>query len=116
MHRNTTLIRLTQKNRSEAHFEHALVYKMSEAIITVQNTARELVESRIGELELRKNLAGQYNHDDIVTLQKGMENILGSQWNNLTLQKGVNILSSKANPVLMKRKETDVINMDSVLD
>ena len=52
---------------------------MSEAIITARNTARELVESRIGELELRKNLAGQYDHDNIMTLKKGIENVLGSQ-------------------------------------
>ena len=88
---------------------------MSEAIITARNTARELVESRIGELELRKNLAGQYDHDDIMTLKKGIENVLGSQWNALTPGKGVTMLLEKVPNVLTKIKETDVIDTDSIL-
>ena len=68
---------------------------MSEAIITARKTARELVETRIGELELRKNSAGQYDHDDIMTLKKGIENVLGSQWNALTPGKGVKMLLKK---------------------
>ena len=68
---------------------------MSEAIITARNTVRELVESKIGELELRKNLAGQYNRDDITTLKKGIENVLGSQWNALTPGKGIKMLLEK---------------------
>ena len=70
---------------------------MSEAIITGKNTARELVQFRIGEFELRQNLAGQYNLDSIMTLKKGIENVLGSQWNALTPGKGVKSLL-KENP------------------
>ena len=88
---------------------------MSEAIITARNTARELVETRIGELELRKNSAGQYDHDDIMTLKKGIENVLGSQWNALTPGKGVKMLLEKTPNVLTKIKETDVIDTDSIL-
>ena len=51
---------------------------MSEAIIIAQNTARELVETRIVDLVLRKNSASQYNHDDIMTLKKGIEHVLDS--------------------------------------
>ena len=88
---------------------------MSEAIITAQNIARELVESRIGELELRKNLAGQYDHDNIMTLKKGIENVLGSQWNALTPGKGVKMLLKKVPNVLTKIKETDVIDTARIL-
>ena len=68
---------------------------MSEAIITAQKTTRKLVETRIIELELKKNLSGQCDHDDIMTLKKGIENILGSQWNALTPGKGVKMLLDK---------------------
>ena len=69
---------------------------MSEVIITAQNTVRKLVETRFSELELRKNLAGQYNHDDIMTLKKGIKDVLRSQWNTLTPGKGVKMLLKKA--------------------
>ena len=78
-------------------------------------TARELVESRIGKLELRKNSAGQYDHDDIMTLKKGIENVLCSQWNALMPGKGVKMLLEKVPNVLTKIKETDVIDTDSIL-
>ena len=51
---------------------------MSETIITVQNTVCELVESRIGELELRENLAECYDHDNVMTLKKDIKNAFGS--------------------------------------
>ena len=76
---------------------------------------RELVESRIGEPKLRKNSVGQYDHNDIMTLQKGIENDLGSQWNVLTPGKGANMLLHKTPNVLTKIKETDVIDTNSVL-
>ena len=54
---------------------------MLEAIIKALNTAPKLIETRIGKLELGKNLVGQYNHEDIMTLKEGIKNILSSQWN-----------------------------------
>ena len=89
---------------------------MSEAIITAQNTARELVESRIAELELRKNSAGQYTHDDIMTPKKGIQNVLGRQWNSLTPGKGVKLLLAKTSNVLTNIKETGVVETDTILE
>ena len=77
---------------------------MSEAIITARNTAHKLAETRIGKLGLRKNLAGQYDHDDIMTLKKGIKNVLGSQWNALTPGKGVKMPLAKVPNVLTKSK------------
>ena len=83
---------------------------MLEAIITARNTARKLVEIRIGELELRKNSAGQYDHNNIMTLKKGIEHVLGIQWNALTPGKGVKMFLEKAPSILTKIKEADVID------
>ena len=88
---------------------------MPEAIITAQNTARKLVESRIGELKLRKNLAGQYNHGDIMTLKKSTKHVLGSQWNALTPGKGVKILLEEEQNVLTKNQRDNLIDTNSVL-
>ena len=88
---------------------------MSEAIITVLNTAWELVENRISELGLRKNLSGQYDHDDITTLKKGIGNVLGSRWNALEPGKGANMLLGKEPNLLTKTKKTDVIDTNSVV-
>ena len=88
---------------------------MLEAIITARNTARKLVETRIDELELRNNSAGQYNHDDVVTFKKGTKHVFGSQWNALTPGKSVKMLLKKEPNVLTKIKEIDVINTDSIL-
>ena len=85
----------------------------SEAIITARNTAWELVESRIDEFELKNNFDVQYDHDDIMTLKKGIENILGGQWNALTPGKGVTMLLGKVQNLLTKIKETDIIDTDS---
>lgn len=57
---------------------------MFEAIIAARSTAQDLVESKIDELELRNNAIGQHDHDTIMTYKKGLEIILGSQWNSLT--------------------------------
>ena len=88
---------------------------MSEAIIPARNTARELVESKIGELELRKNLAGQYNHDDTLTLKKNIKYFLGSQWNALTPGKGMKIFLGEEPNDLTKIKDTDMVDTDSIL-
>ena len=88
---------------------------MLEAIITARNTARELVESQIASLELRKNSAGQYDHDDIMTLKKGIENVLGSQWNVLTPGQGVKFLLARTSNLLTAILETDVIDTDTIL-
>ena len=48
-------------------------------------------------------------------LKKGIDNILGSQWNTLAPEKGVNMLLKQVPNVLTKIKETDIIDTGSVL-
>ena len=50
-----------------------------------------------------------------MTFKKGIKNVLGRQWNALTSGKGVKMLLEKEPNVLIKIKETDVINTDSIL-
>ena len=88
---------------------------MSKVNSTAWSTVWELVEGEIGNLKLRKDLCWQRNHDNIVTLKKGIGDILGSQWNALTPGKGVKLLLSKESNVLTKIKETDVIDTGSIL-
>ena len=47
-----------------------------------------MAKYRIGKLELRRNLAGKCDHDDLTTLKKGIENVIGGQWNALASGKG----------------------------
>ena len=54
---------------------------MSEAVYTARATTKELVREAIGKLSLPKNSLGQYDHDDIITLQKGISRVLGTQYN-----------------------------------
>ena len=76
---------------------------------------REFVETRIGELELRNNSAGQYDHNSIMTLKKGIKKFLGSHNNALVPGKGVKILLDKEQNLLTKIKETNIINTNSIL-
>ena len=48
-------------------------------------------------------------------MKKGIENVLGSQWNVLTPRKDVTTLLEEVPNVLTKIKETNVINTNSVL-
>jgi hypothetical protein len=51
---------------------------MSETIITALNTEREVIYARLTDLEVRINSARQCDNEDIMTLKKEIENILGS--------------------------------------
>ena len=48
-------------------------------------------------------------------MKKGIENVLGSQWNVLTPRKDVTTLLEEVPNVLTKIKETNVIDTNSVL-
>jgi hypothetical protein len=54
---------------------------MAEACYTVRATTKQQVIEGIGKLALQTNKHGQYTHDTILLLQKGIHRILVSQFN-----------------------------------
>ena len=54
---------------------------MAYAVYTIRAMARDLVREATSKLLLSKNYSGQYNHDNISTLQKGISWVLSTQEN-----------------------------------
>ncbi len=49
---------------------------MAEACYTAQATTKQQVINRIGKLTIQTNQHGQYTHDAILLLQKGIRHVL----------------------------------------
>ena len=62
---------------------------MAYAVYTIRAMARDLVREATSKLLLSKNYSGQYNHDNISTLQKGISWVLSTQENPGTLRQGM---------------------------
>jgi hypothetical protein len=62
---------------------------MAEACYTVQATMKQQVLNGIKKLTLQTNKNGQYMHDAILLLQKGIRRILQSQFNPSNQGKGM---------------------------
>jgi hypothetical protein len=88
---------------------------MAEACYTAQATTKQQVLDGINKLTLQTNEHGQYTHDAILLLQKGVRRVLISQFNSSNPGNGmVKLLDNGAN-ILMQVKLTNAITAGSVL-
>jgi len=62
---------------------------MAEACYTARATRKQQVLDRINKLTLQTNEHGQYTHDAILLLQKGIQRVLVSQFNPSDPGKGM---------------------------
>jgi hypothetical protein len=62
---------------------------MAEACYTARATTKQQVIEGIGNLALQTNKHGQYTHDTILLLQKGINCVLVSQFNPSDPGKGM---------------------------
>jgi hypothetical protein len=88
---------------------------MVEASYTAQATTKQQVLNRINKLTLQTNEHGQYLHNAILLLQKGIRRMLISQFNQSNLGKGMEKLLNNGNNLLTLVKSTKVIMAESVI-
>ena len=88
---------------------------MTEVVFTERAAARDLVQEAISKIPLPKNSLGQYNHDDIITLQKGISRVFGTQYNPGTPGQGMNQLLDVGDNALTSGKSTGVITLKSII-
>ncbi len=88
---------------------------MAEACYTVRATTKQQVHDGINKLTLQTNEHGQYTQDAILLLQKGVQQVLISQFNPSDPGNGmVKLLDNGAN-ILTQVKLTNAITAGSVL-
>jgi hypothetical protein len=88
---------------------------MAEACYTVRATTKQQVTRGIGKLTLQTNKNGQYTHDAILLLQKGIRRVLISQFNPSNPGKGMEKLLKDRSNLLTNVKSTNAIMANSVL-
>jgi hypothetical protein len=88
---------------------------MAEACYTARATTKQQVIKGIGKLALQTNEHGQYTHDAILLLQKGIRRVLVSQFNPSNLGKGMEKLLEDGTNLLTNVKSADAITANSVL-
>ncbi len=88
---------------------------MAEACYTARATTKQQVINGIGKLALQTKKHGQYMHDAILLLQKGIRRILVSQFNPSNPGKGMAKLLEDGTNLLTKVKLTNTIKADLVL-
>jgi hypothetical protein len=82
---------------------------MAEACYTARATTKQQVLDGVNKLTLQTNKHGQYTHDAILLLQKGIRHVLISQFNLSDLGKGMEKLLDNGNNLLTLVKSTDAI-------
>jgi hypothetical protein len=87
---------------------------MAEACYTARETTKQQVLDRINKLTLHTNEHGQYTHDAILLLQKGIQRVLISQFNPSDPSKGMVKILDKGNNILTRIQSTDAITSGSV--
>jgi hypothetical protein len=88
---------------------------MAEACYTARATTKQQVLDGINKLTLQTNKHGQYTHNAILLLQKGVQQVLISQFNPSNPGKGmVKLLDNGAN-IFTQVKSTNAITAGSVL-
>ncbi len=87
---------------------------MAEVCYTARATTKQKVLDRINKLTLQTNKHGQYTHDAILLLQKGIQRVLVSQFNPSDPGKGMVKLLKDGN-ILTREQSTDAITAGSVL-
>jgi len=88
---------------------------MAEACYTARATTKQWVLDRINKLTLQTNEYGQYTHNAILLLQKGIQHVLVSQFNPSDPGKGMVKLFDDGNNILTRVQSTDAITAGSVL-
>jgi hypothetical protein len=88
---------------------------MVEACYTARATTKQEVIEGIGKLALQTNKHGQYMHDAILLLQKGIRRIFMSQFNPSDPGKGMEKLLEDGTNLLTNVKSTNAITANSVL-
>ncbi len=88
---------------------------MAEACYTARATTKQQVIEGIGKLTLQTNKHGQYTHDAILLLQKGICCDLVSQFNPSNPGKGMAKLLKEGSNLLINVKSTNAITANSVL-
>ncbi len=88
---------------------------MAEACYTARATTKQQVIEGIGKLTLQTNEHGQYTHNAILLLQKGICQVLVSQFNPSNPGKGMEKLLKDGTNLLTNVKSTDAITENSVL-
>jgi hypothetical protein len=88
---------------------------MAESCYTAQATTKQQVLDRINKLTLQTNKHGQYTHNAILLIQKGIQHVLVSQFNPSDPGKGMVKLLDDGNNILMRVQSTNAITAGSIL-
>jgi hypothetical protein len=88
---------------------------MAEACYTARATTKQQVLDGINKLTLQPNEHGQYTHNAILLIQKGIQRVLVSQFNPSDPGKGMVKLLDNGNNILKQVQCTDAITAGSVL-
>ena len=88
---------------------------MAEACYTARATTRQQVLDGINKLTLQTNEHGQYTHNAILLIQKGIQRVLISQFNPRDPGKGMVKLLDNGDNILTRVQSTNAITAGSVL-
>jgi hypothetical protein len=88
---------------------------MAEACYTARARTKQQVLDGVNKLTLQTNEHGQYMHDAILLLQKGIRHVLISQFNPSNPGKGMEKLLNNSNNLLTLVKSTDAITASYVV-
>jgi hypothetical protein len=88
---------------------------MAEACYMARATTKQQILDGVNKLTLQTNKHGQYTHDAILLLQKGMRRVLISQFNPSNPGKGMEKLLNDGNNLLTLVKSTDAIMVSYVI-
>ncbi len=88
---------------------------MVEACYTGRATTKQQVIKGIGKLALQTNEHGQYMHDAILLLQKGIRHVLVRRFHPSNPGKGMEKLLEDGTNLLTNVKSTNAITANSVL-
>jgi hypothetical protein len=88
---------------------------MAEACYTARARTKQQVLNGVNKLTLQTNTHGQYTHDAILLLQKGIWHVLISQFNPNNPGKGMEKLLNDGDNLLTLVKSTDAITASSVI-
>jgi hypothetical protein len=88
---------------------------MAEACYTARATTKQQVIDGINKLTLQTNEHGQYTHNAILLIQKGIQRVLVSQFNPSDPGKGMVKLPDNGNNILTRVQSTNAITAGFVL-
>ncbi len=95
-------------------FLFEMVFLASHAF-TARATTKQQVLDRINKLTLQTNEHGHYTHNAILLFQKGIQNVLVSQFNPSNPGKGMVKLLDNGENILTQVKSTDAITAGFVI-